>query len=159
MKPFSVASEDRTGHVLSAVVEHVRHVLDDHGKRCERLYVAQVLDVEKRPRIVDEGLGVLVDLPELRPPDTREGLARGTADDHVEGIDRLPETKLANELSRLGEGDVPSRRMPCVAAVEVSGPIMTRRARRRQASPVQGSSRASSRSVSGLATGSPKNSR
>ena len=111
---------DVLGDVLSAVVEDVRDVLDQHGERLEGVYVAEILLVKPRTRVVAEGLGMGRDLAQLRAPDPGEGLTGRPADDQVDGVCDRAEIQVSPQCLGERRDDVPRPAVFCIAAVEVA---------------------------------------
>ncbi len=110
---------DFFGDVLASMVQYVGYVFNDDDQRRKGFDVAQVLDIELGTRVVLEGLSVLVDLAQLRPPDARKCLARRSADEYIESVRRLAQFQLTHQVVRLRARDVTGHRMRRVAAMKI----------------------------------------
>src|SRR2546425_11517908 len=64
------------GDIVSAIVEDVWDVLDEHGQRLEVLHVVQISNVQIAPVVLEECLGMLCNLPQLRATNPSKCLAR-----------------------------------------------------------------------------------
>jgi hypothetical protein len=78
----------------------IRHVLQENGQRLARFDIAEPFEIEPRPLVVNESARMIVDFPELRPANAREGPTRRPSNDDVEGIGHGLQTQLGGECFR-----------------------------------------------------------
>jgi len=79
----------RLEYVQATVVQNVRHVFNDDRYRRELLNVLQIVPIQTGSLVVEERLGMSIDLSEFGPANPGEGLARRPTHDDVDLTQRL----------------------------------------------------------------------